>query len=230
AAHAALSLENARLFTEVRRRQESAESLAAITQTLSASLDLRTVLSRVADCVRELFGADGGAVGLVTSGGRMRLAARVGLGADTLSRLVVVPGQGVTGWVLCHGRPFLTADYASDQRIAQTRMPEIVQAGIRGMLAVPVRLQDEIVGILYAFWSRPSELADEHVTLATDLARVVAVAVANARLYQEARDREAEARALFEVGRLISSTLDPDRVFDRIVERVLELMGVRACG
>ena len=47
---------------------------------------------------------------------------------------------------------------------------------------------------------------------------------------QEARDREAEARALFEVGRLISSTLDPNRVFDRIVERVLELMHVRACA
>src|SRR5262249_45305834 len=124
AAHAALSLENARLFTEVRRRQESAESLAAITQTLSASLDLRTVLSRVADCVRELFGADGGAVGLVTPGGRMRLAARVGLGADTLSRLVVVPGQGVTGWVLCHRGAFLTAGYASDQRMPPTRMAQ----------------------------------------------------------------------------------------------------------
>src|SRR5262249_60456080 len=103
------------------------------------------------------------------------------------------------------------------------------QAGIRGVLAVPVRLQDEIVGILYGFWSQPIAL-DEHVAVSTDLGRVVAVAVANARLYQEARDREAEARALFEVGRLISSTLDPDRVFDRIVERVLELMGVRACG
>ena len=97
------------------------------------------------------------------------------------------------------------------------------------MLAVPIRLQDEIVGLVYGFWSQPVEL-DEYVSLATDLGRVVAIAVANARLYEEARDREAEARALFEVGRLISSTLDPDRVFDRIVERVLELMHVRACG
>src|SRR6185503_8339600 len=91
-------------------------------------------------------------------------------------------------------------------------------------------LQEEIVGIVYGFWSRPVELSEEQVSLATDLARMVAVAVANARLYQEARDREAEAGTLFEVGRLISSTLDPDRVFDRIVERVLELMRVRACG
>jgi GAF domain-containing protein/CheY-like chemotaxis protein len=230
AAHAALALENARLFAEAGRRQATAETLAAITRTLTASLDLRTVISRVAGSVRELFGADGGAIGLVTPSGVMRLAARKGLGADTLRRLVVAPGQGVTGWVLRTRQTFFTYDYGRDPRIAETVIPEIDQAGIRGMLAVPVLLQDEVVGVLYAFWSQSVEVPDEHVSLATDLAGVVAVAVANARLYQEARDREAEARALFEVGRLISSTLDPDRVFDRIVERVLELMSVRACG
>ena len=230
AAHAALALENARLFAESRRRQETAETLAAITQALTASLDLRTVLSGVAESVRELFGADGGAIALVTPRGVLRLAARKGLGADTLRRLPVAPGQGATGWVLRTRQTFHTSDYARDPRISETLIPEIHQAGIRGVLAVPVLLQDEVVGVLYAFWSAPVDVPDEHVSLATDLARVVAVAVANARLYQEARDREAEARALFEVGRLISSTLDPDRVFDRIVERVLELMNVRACG
>jgi GAF domain-containing protein len=230
AAHAALALENARLFGELRRRQETAEALADITQTLAASLDVRTVLEGVAEGVRTLFGADGGAIGLITRRGTMRVAARVGLGADALRQLVVGPGQGGTGWVLRHGQTFRTSDYGSDPRIAQTLIPEIQQAGIRGMLAVPVRLQEEIVGIVYGFWSQRVELSDEQVSLATDLARMVAVTVANARLYQEARDREAEARALFEVGRLISSTLDPDRVFDRIVERVLELMRVRACG
>ena len=230
AAHTAVALENARLFAETRRRQEEAEALAAITQTLTASLDLRTVVTRVAAGVRELFGAEGGAIGLVTKRGTMRLAARVGLGADTLRQLVVAPGKGVTGWVLRHGQLFHTTDYTRDPRITETQIPEIGQAGINGMLAVPVRLQEEIVGVLYGFWSQPVPLSAEHLSLATDLAGVVAVAVANARLYQEARDREAEARALFEVGRLISSTLDPDRVFDRIVERVLELMNVRACG
>ena len=88
AVHAALALENARLFAETRRRQETAETLAAITQTLSASLDLRTVLGRVADAVRELFGADGGAVAFVTRSGTMRLAARAGLGADTLRHVL----------------------------------------------------------------------------------------------------------------------------------------------
>src|SRR5262249_6205056 len=59
--HAAAALENPRLFTQTRRRQESAETLAALTQTLTGSLDLSTVLSLVADGVRRLLGSDGGA-------------------------------------------------------------------------------------------------------------------------------------------------------------------------
>jgi GAF domain-containing protein len=124
-------------------------------------------------------------------------------------------------------------------RAAATLVPgSLVHVWLAGEDQQELRLATEIGARLgrgtdlrrYGFWSQPVELADEHVSLATDLARVAAVAVANARLYEEARDREAEARALFEVGRLISSILDPERVFDRIVERVLELMHVRACG
>jgi GAF domain-containing protein/CheY-like chemotaxis protein len=230
AAHAVVALENARLFGEIRSRQETAEALAAITQALTASLDLRTVLSRVADAMRALLGADGGAIGLAAADRSMRLAARTGLGADAFRHVVVEPGGGITGWVLEHRRAFTTADYARDPRITHAYDEEAARAGLRAVLAVPVELLGEIVGVLYAFWGRSIEPAAEHVALATELAHVVAVAVANARLYQEARKREAEARALFEVGRLISSTLDLERVFERIVDKVLELMRVRACG
>jgi GAF domain-containing protein/CheY-like chemotaxis protein len=230
AAHAAVALENARLFAETRRRQETAEALATVTQTLTASLDLRTVVGRVAEALRRVLGADGGAIGVLSRRGAMRLAARSGLGAEVFERIAPGPGRGVTGWVLAHGQPFRTRDYRGDPRITQDFSAEVERAGIRAVLAVPVRLQDEIVGILYAFWDRPVEPSDEQVALAADLARVVAVSVANARLYEEARTREAETRALFDVGRLITSTLEPERVFDLIVEKVLELTRVRACG
>jgi GAF domain-containing protein/CheY-like chemotaxis protein len=229
AVHAAVALENARLFAETRRRQETAEALATITQSLTASLDLRTVMVRVAEALRRFLGADGGAIGLVSPDGSLQLATRDGLGADELRHLRVGPGEGVTGWVLEHGQSFFTADYGRDPRLRHA-FDDVDRAGIRAVLAVPVRLQDEVVGVLYSFWGRPLEPTDEHLALAADLARAVAVAVANARLYEEARSREAEARALFDVGRLISSTLDPDRVFDRIVGQALELMRVRACG
>jgi GAF domain-containing protein len=230
ASHAAAALENARLFTESRRRQATAESLAAITQTVTGSLDVPTILAGVADAVRRLLRSEGGAIGLIGSDGVMRLSARVGLGRDVFRSVVVRRGQGVTGWVLEHDEPFWTTNYASDPRITPTFVDEVRAAGIESMIAAPVRLRGEIVGVLYAFYGRVVEIAPEDIALATDLAQIVAIAVANARLYEEARRREGEARALFEVGRLISATLEREQVLDQIVEKVLALMRVRACG
>ncbi|HEV8310898.1 MAG TPA: GAF domain-containing protein [Methylomirabilota bacterium] len=228
--HAAAALENARLFSQTRRRQQTAETLAALTQTLTGSLDLSTVLSLVADGVRRLLGSDGGAVGLVEPDGSIRLTAAVGLGAEAFRGVVVRPGQGVGGQVLERGEPFWTADYLGDPRISADFADAVRVVGLVGELAVPVRLRDEVVGVLWALFGRRAEITEDDVGLAADLAQVVAIAVENARLYQEARRREAEARALFEVGHLISATLDPERVLDLIVERVRGLIGVAACG
>ena len=127
------------------------------------------------------------------------------------------------------GDAFWTADYLHDPRLSGDFTDAVRAAGLVGELAVPVRVREELVGVLWAFWTarRPHRRARR---TATDLAQVVAIAVENARLYEDARDREAEALALFEVGRLISATLDPDRVLDLIVEKVRDLMDVPACG
>ncbi|HEV8677043.1 MAG TPA: GAF domain-containing protein [Methylomirabilota bacterium] len=227
---AAVALENARLFGEARRRQQTAETLAALTQTLTGSLDLSTVLSHVADGVRRLLGSDGGTVGLVEPDGAIRLTAAVGLGADVFRGIVVRPGQGVGGRVLASGQPFWTARYLEDPRITPDFAEPVRAAGLVAELAVPVRIREEVVGVLWAGYGRSVQITNEDVELAGDLAQVVAVAVENARLYQRARQREAEARALFDVGRLIAATLDPERVLDLIVEKACGLVSVPACG
>jgi GAF domain-containing protein/ActR/RegA family two-component response regulator len=228
--HAAAALENARLFTQARRRQESAETLAALTQTLTGSLDLSTVLSLVSDGVRRLLGSDGGAVGLVEPDGAIRLTTAVGFAADAFRDIVIRPGRGVGGRVLEMRAPFWTTDYLTDPRITRDFADQVQATGLVGELAVPVIVRDEVVGVLWAIYGRPTEITEEDVGLASDLAQVVAVALDNARLYEEARQSAAEARTLFEVGRLIAATLDPERVLDVIVEKVRGLMGAPACG
>jgi GAF domain-containing protein len=228
--HAAAALDNVRLFEQTRRRQETAETLAALTQTLTGSLDLSTVLSLVADGVRRLLGSDGGAVGLVEPSGAIRLAVAVGLGAEAFRDLVIQPGQGVGGKVLESGEAFWTADYLHDSRLSADFAESVRATGLVSELAVPVRVREELVGVLWAVYGHSARITDEDIANATDLAQVVAIAVENARLYEDARRSAAEARALFEVGRLIAATLDPDRVLDLIVEKVRGLMAVPACG
>jgi hypothetical protein len=209
AAHAALALENARLFGEIRRRQETAEALADITQTLAASLDLRTVLAGVAEGVRALFGADGGAIGLMTRRGTMRVAARVGLGADALRHLVVGPGQG--GTALRHGQTFRTSDYGETRESPRPHPGDPAGRHPRDA-AVPVRLKEEIVGIVYGFWSQPVEISDEHEP-GTDR-RACGRRGRERALYRE-RGTGRPRRGPCSRSAGGSPTLDPDRVFDR---------------
>jgi GAF domain-containing protein/anti-sigma regulatory factor (Ser/Thr protein kinase) len=230
ASHGATALDSARLLAETERRQASAETLAAVSQSLASSLDQGTVITLVVEAVCRLLGCDGGALGLVRPDGVVEIAGRLGLGAEQLRQARIEPGAGLTGWVVTHGQPFWTNDYGHDPRIKPVYADELREAGIVTMLGVPVRLRDETVGVLFGFHGRAVQIAEQDVALASDLARMVAIAVANARLYQEASRREAEARALFEVGRLIGGTLDAERVLDLIVEKALELMRVRACG
>jgi GAF domain-containing protein len=230
ASHAATALETVRLFDQTRRRQETAETLAALTQTLTGSLDLSTVLSLVADGVRRLIGCDGGAVGLAEPDGAIRLAVAVGLGAEAFRNIVLRPGEGVGGRVLETREAFWTTDYLNDPRISGHFAEQVRATGLVGELAVPVRIRDQVVGVLWALYGRPVQISEEDIGLVSDLCQVVAIAVENARLYQEATQSAAEARALFEVGRLIAATLDPDRVLDLIVEKVRGLIGVAACG
>jgi GAF domain-containing protein/ActR/RegA family two-component response regulator len=201
-----------------------------MTQTLTGSLDLAKVLSLVAEGVRRLLSCEGGAIGLVDPDGAIRATAGVGLGVPAFSGVTVRPGQGIGGQVLARGEPFWTPDYVNDPRVSRDFTVQARAAGLVGGLAVPVRLRDEVVGVLWALYSRAVQITGEDLSLAADLAHVVAIAVHNARLYQEAKQREAEARALFEVGRLINATLDPERVLDLIVEKARELMRVKACG
>jgi GAF domain-containing protein len=228
--HAAAALDTVRLFDQTRRRQETAETLAALTQTLTGSLDLPTVLSLVADGVRRLLGSDGGAVGLAEPDGAIRLSVAVGLGAEAFRDMVLQPGQGVGGRVLETREPFWTTDYLNDPRVTREFADKVRLAGLVGELAVPVRIRDEQVGVLWALYGRSVEITAEDISLASDLAQVVAITIENARLYEAARQSAAEARALFDVSQLIAATLDPDRVLDLIVEKVRGLMGVPACG
>ena len=165
--HAAAALDNVRLFEQTRRRQETAETLAALTQTLTGSLDLSTVLSLVADGVRRLVGSDGGAVGLVEPTGTLRLAVAVGLGADSFRDLVIQPGQGVGGKVLETGEPFWSADYLHDSRVSRDFDEAVRKTGVVGELAVPVRVREELVGVLWAVYGRATRITDEDIAKIT---------------------------------------------------------------
>ncbi|MGH7319593.1 MAG: GAF domain-containing protein [Candidatus Rokuibacteriota bacterium] len=253
AVQASIALENARVLRLASARAERVKAAAEVGQLLASTLDADRILDLIAEKCREILGAEAFGLFRLDSDQRLRYARGFGLDETFLREHTLALDEGVVGKAARQRCAIVTADILRDPEIALSAeaRARIELRGTRAMVGVPILIREESVGALAVYhppgFRIPAEETEfletlaNHAAVALDNARLFAearhrqataetLAVENARLYEEARQRAAEARALFEVSRLVSAVLDPERVLDLIVEKVLELMKVPACG
>jgi signal transduction histidine kinase len=226
AQQAAIAIDNARLYEEAQRRGREAEVIADIARTINASLDLGTVLQQVAEAARELCGADVAWIALRDPlTGSVIPRYRVGVRSAQDAAVVIEPGKGAGGLVLVTGRPFRTDDYAGDHRITKDYLDVTHDEGVVGEMVVPIRIGEEVEGLLYVDNRAPRPFTDLDESVLSRVAEQAAVAIHNGRLYAEADRRRRAAESLADVGRLVSQSLDPDEVRRRIADSVRLMLG-----
>ena len=178
------ALEQALRESEERRR--AAEALAQVGRVLTERLDVTLVVQRIIETLRELFAADGasvfrhGAVGRADRASRGRGRHRTWSGPGS-SRA----GHGVAGLAVRERRLVVTADFAADPRLTYT--PEL-RAYLetrprRAVLAVPLIAADRVLGAMVVRRTQPFD--ERAVGLAQAFADQAAIALENARLYQQ---------------------------------------------
>jgi GAF domain-containing protein/CheY-like chemotaxis protein/HPt (histidine-containing phosphotransfer) domain-containing protein len=223
---AGIAIENARLYAEAERRRREEEIVAALARDVNASLDLDMVLQRIVEGARELCRASAARVALREPGGEVLIPrAEVGIGRPP-PPVPIAPGQGVGGWVLVHGRTFRTDDYLADPRISQAFADEGRRLGVVAMVAVPILIEERVEGVLFVHRSAPQPFEPRDEAVLDRLAAHAAIAVRNARLFEESERRRRSAEALADVSRLLSETLGHDVVCQRIVDSTRALLGV----
>jgi PAS domain S-box-containing protein len=184
AAQAAIAIENARLYGETQRRQREAEVLTSLAQSITASLDLDTVLQRVAEGAKRLCGGDVAAIALLEVD---TLAFRTWAGSVTpdYAALRIRAGQGLGGKVLVEGRTIRTANYREDPNIPPDFHELARTESVLAEIAVPIFIDGKVIGVLFVMHrtTRVFSQADEAVL--ARLADQAAIAIENARLFQE---------------------------------------------
>ena len=177
-----------------RRRQETA-LLAELAQHLSASLELDTVLQRIVTGAQELCGSERAFIALREPGAEV-LVGRYEIGAPQMAyaSLRIAPGQGLGGQVLRTGRPWRTADYAMDPRLSKEYLAGARAEGHLAVLAVPIRIEGRVEGLLYASNPASQPFTTQDEALLVRLATHAALALHNAQLYQQAQTELAERR------------------------------------
>jgi GAF domain-containing protein/CheY-like chemotaxis protein len=224
-AHAAATLENARLFDEARRRRLQAERLSDLGRIVSQSLDRQEVAQRIVDCARELFGAAAARLLRLDpdSGSLSSVAVAGGAAVDADP---VFAATGVVGRATREGRPIATGDLLDDERVGSTPEMRAHLAGNpdRALLAVPLVVHNRTTGALAIRDRTGRFFGVDEIRLAQAVAERAALALENARLYAETHARLERTQRLAQLSQLVTTSLDFRRVLDFVAEAALDLL------
>ena len=184
AAHVAVAIENARLFKSERQYVDTLETLAEIGREMSSILDLDVLLTRIASLTKRLIDYRTFGILLLNEATQeldMKFAVRYG--EDATSKRVKL-GEGLVGWAAQHKEPVLVADVSKDPRYLN------LVADARSELVIPMLIKDRCIGVFDLESPELDAFTKEHKELLTLLASQAAVAIENARLYEEVRRNE----------------------------------------
>jgi PAS domain S-box-containing protein len=225
---AALALENARLYGEMERRRAEAEETARVARTLTESLDVAEVAQRVVNSVLPLFSAKFSRVALLDARGALRTLARGGSADDILgTQEALAPGTGTAGRTVIEGRPVWSPDVISDPAIVlePVARQSLMATEHRAMLGVPLRVKGQIIGALTVRDRAGRQFSEAEIALLQTFADQAALALENARLYEETERRRRESEVITALVETINASLDVDVVLERVVAAARDLSG-----
>jgi GAF domain-containing protein len=184
--HAAVALENARLYAEATRRQRLAETLARLAQVITASLDLSDVLDRVARAATALLPDSASSIH-VTEGTRLVLHAEQGCRYASQLRRERAFGEGTVGRAALARAPVIIEDVLADPHVVN---PAWIRAeGFASLLSLPLVVRDKLVGVLTLFTRHRHRFHPDEVASLVFFGAQAAIAIDNGQLLLESRAR-----------------------------------------
>ena len=194
ASQLAVAVRNAQLYEEASRRARETEVLSAIGRDIMSSLDVKTVLARIATSVRRILTQDSLAIFLGPEGeDSFEPVAVTGPLTAPLQALRVRRGEGILGSIISSGKAEIINDTSHDPRGIHIEGSRDDEEGDK-LMAAPLFSSDCVIGVIAAWrdWPEaPFEAAD--LDFLEGIGRQASVALRNAQLFGQAKSAQAEA-------------------------------------
>ena len=184
AAHVAIAIVNARLFEQSRHDAEALETLAEIAREVASVLDLDQLFARIAQLTKRVIDYRTFGILLLNDDGELEIKIALHFGEKRDVPRVRL-GEGIVGYAALHREAVLVADVSQDPRYIQ------VVSDVRSELAIPMLIKDRCIGVVDLESPELDAFSKRDVEILTLLASQAAVAIENARLYEELRANEA---------------------------------------
>ncbi len=197
---AAIAIENARLLSELQARTgeltrsvQELQALGEVSQALSSTLDLETVLNTIVSRANQLAGTDGGSVyeyDEPSEAFHLRATDNLDEEVVMLARRTPVPrSEGALGRMAVTREPVQIPDIGDESTYHSPLRDVLLRTGTRALLAIPLLREDHLIGGLTVNKKTPGEFSPQVIDLLKTFAAQSALAIQNARLFREIEDK-----------------------------------------
>ncbi len=222
------------------RRQQEAEELARVARLLTERLDVPTVAERIVGALLPLVAAESSTLWVRRDSESRIVLASAGRAREGFPPGHVLPnGLGLVGLAARKGEPAWSRDVFAEPGLEfpPDVRERIVASGVRALLAVPLRIGDEIIGVVTVAHAAPRPYADDEIRLVSAFADQAALALDNARRFdaESAARSRAEATAaraarLQAIGTALSRGLSRAEVTRIVVEQIMPALRADTCS
>jgi GAF domain-containing protein len=212
------------LAAQLERVRLESGTLYAIISAVGSSVDLGRVLAGIVDLLTEATGCHACFVYL-REGERLRLRAASPVFAHLVGQIELGDDEGLTGWVASHNRPaFIRENAMADPRMKY--VPELEEERFQSLVAVPIPARTgEALGVVVLHTAAPREFDRSALNFLAHVAALVAGAIENARLFEDARRRVQTLTGLAELSERIAAAGGREELADVVTAGVRDLLG-----
>ena len=218
--HAAIALENARLFALEQTRRAQVEALVEIERELTAELNPERLLDLIIQRAGALLNARG-TIFLLDETNRMLVPTSWYAMPPQIRDFRIPLGVGMAGTAAAERRGLLVNDFSSTAYAASLAEHGIPLLGSQHAMAQPLVSHDRLLGVIAVSREEGGpRFTEGDLETFGSFATQAAIALENARLYREAREHAERLKALDDVNRLVSSSLQVEEVLKNIAQAV----------
>ncbi len=219
----AQALARARAHAHAVERLERISALHNIDVAITSSLELYERLDTLLEKVTERLRVDAAAVALINPDTHeLNYAARRGLDGEFFVDGLLSVNEGIAGQVAHSGEVAVIPDVSAEPRFVRRAIA--ARLGIVSYLAVPLRARGVIIGVLELATRERHKFLSEEIDFFVTLAGQAAIAIENARLFDETRRQAAQQGSLAETAGAILATLDVDALWPAVAAGVRETL------
>jgi GAF domain-containing protein len=225
---AAVAIERLRLLEEAQQRERELSILLTVAQTVSSSLDVRDVITRVADMLTQTLRLDACVISTYDPTARSVRSlgshvAKSGADFNFADTDYALDDYPLTRRVVDHNE--IWSARLNDEESDPAERGLLQAIGCASLLMMSIRVSGRPVGLIELYSvDAQHDFTDSDTRLARAIADQTGVALENARLFQAERDQRELAEALRNAAITLSANLDFDVILDRFLDQITDVL------